>query len=141
MKRITGTLDAIGRRGRGRLTFSQTRTGSLRRHIQQNRQIGNKSLGCKVVQLTQQGNVDATSISLVGKCRISKTIADHPLAPRERRTNHIRNHLRTRGEEQQNLAPRHRGIFHFLSDKSAYEFRESGSSRFTCHEYGLAFCP
>jgi len=68
-------------------------------HIQQNRQVRHCALYGEGIHLSDQGQVEASSIALVGKGRVRKTIADDDPPGLQRWLDDLIHQLRSGGQE------------------------------------------
>ena len=119
VEELAGLLDAVRRRGGGRLARGEARPGGFGRDVEEDREVGLQALRRKVVEVLQPRHVDAAAVALVGEGRIGETVAQHPFAPRERGADHLGDDLRARREEEQHLAARNRRIRPLLPDERA----------------------
>ena len=119
MERLSRRFDAVGRSRRRALPFGESGAGDLKRHVQEDSEVGHKALRGEFVEFPQELHVDAASVALVGEGGVAEAVAEHPLPTRERGFDHVRHHLRARGEEQQNLRARDWRVLQLFAHKTA----------------------
>ena len=73
-------------------------------HVEQQREVGLAVAVDPGLELADARGRHAVPSPLVGEGRVAEAIAHHPVAPRQCRTDHLREVLAARGEHQQRLA-------------------------------------